>query len=265
MTYSSEMLARPVDGGQIPVVVQSFCSELSRTGQMYVRQISAFINEIAPNPGSVVYVHLSKLGGQVDGVEPAVFSAIDVCTDLQVAQIHLASTVGGLLSFVDVLIKQFPFPIQQIRTFRESPFCGTAGKGERHNFSAIVAQRGILHTVISDRSRDALHSITSRLLFSKMADGTNSCISEREHCRALAQFLLYHNNYRSIPWLDGNTPIQRLKTFSGFASLHSFCPMEEPNSYEGFPGLRAGRQLRAPLQHIATIQESDCSSGRRKP
>jgi hypothetical protein len=233
MTADSRFPERQFPDGQIPVAVQSLCSELSRTGQLYVRQISAFIDEIAPSPGSLVYVHVNNLGVQLDGLEPAVFSAIDACTNLQVAQIHLASTVGGMLSFVDFFVRGFPFSIREIRTVRDSPFRGIAGKQDRHDFSAIVAQRGILHTLVADKSRDALYSITSRLLFSKMTEGMNGPASEREHYRALAQFLLYHNNYRSIPWLDGNTPLQKLKSFDGFAFLHSFCPVEESDPQHG--------------------------------
>ena len=227
MTADNRFLERQSADGQIPVAVQSLCSELSRSGQLYVRQISAFIDELAPGPGSLVYVHANSLGIQLDGLEPAVFSAIDACTNLQVAQIHLASTVAGALSFVDFFVRRFPFAIRQIRTVRDSPFRGIAGKQDRHDFSAILAQRGILHTLIADKSRDALYSITSRLLFSKMTEGMNGPASEREHYRALTQFLLYHNNYRSIPWLDGNTPLQKLKSFDGYAPLHSFCPFEE--------------------------------------
>ncbi|MCX6141658.1 MAG: hypothetical protein NTZ35_00415 [Ignavibacteriales bacterium] len=234
MTADSRLPERQFADGQIPIAVQSLCSELSRSGQLYVRQISAFIDEIAPGPGSLVYVHANSLGVQLDGLEPAVFSAIDACTNLQVAQIYLASTAAGALSFVDFFVRRFPFSIQQIRTLRHSPFYGVAGRNDRHDFSAILAQRGILHTLIADKSRDALYSITSRLLFSKMTEGMNGPASEREHYRALTQFLLYHNNYHSIPWLDGNTPLQKLKSFDGYAPLHSFCPFEEADPRTDF-------------------------------
>jgi hypothetical protein len=238
MTADSRFPDKQFPDGQIPVAMQSLCSELSRTGQLYVRQISAFIDEIAPGPGSLVYVHVNNLGVQLDGLEPAVFSAIDACTNLQVAQIHLASTVAGALSFVDFFARRFPFAIRQIRTVRNSPFRGVVGKQDRHDFSAILAQRGILHTLIADKSRDALYSITSRLLFSKMTEGMNGPASEREHYRALTQFLLYHNNYRSIPWLDGKTPLQKLKSFDGYAPLHSFCPLDESEPQHGIPDIR---------------------------
>ena len=238
MTADSGFSERQFADGQIPVAVQSLCSELSRTGQLYVRQISAFINEIAPGPGSLVYVHVNNLGVQLDGLEPAVFSAIDACTNLQVAQIHLASTVAGALSFVDFVVQCFPFSIRQIRTLPESPFRSIAGKQDRHDLSAILAQRGILHTFVADKSRDALYSITSRLLFSKMTEGMNGPASEREHYRALTQFLFYHNNYRSILWLDGNTPLQKLKSFDGYLALHSFCPLEESDPQYRFPDVR---------------------------
>ena len=71
-----------------------------------------------------------------------------------------------------------------------------------------------------------------------MNEGMNGPASEREHYRALTQFLLYHNNYRSIPWLDGNTPLQKLKSFDGYAPLHSFCPLDESDAQHGIPDIR---------------------------
>ena len=247
MTAESRIQAKQSADGQIPVAVQSLCSELSRTGQMHIRQMSAFIDEIAPSPGSLVYVHANKLGIRLDGLEPSVFSAIDACTNLQMAQIHFAPTVGGVLSFVDFIVRRFPFSIRQIRTLREPPFCTIAGKQDRHDFSAILAQREILHTLVADKSRDALYSITSRLLFSKMTEGMNARASEREHYRDLDQFLLYHNNYRSIPWLDGNTPLLKLKSFGGFAFLHSFSPAEDSELQQGTPDLKQAECIAAPL------------------
>ena len=230
--------------GQIPTAAQSLCSELSRTGQLYLRQISALIDEIAPRPGSLIYVHANKLSIKIDGLEPVVFSAIDACTDLQVAQIHLASTVAATLSFVDFIVKCFPFSIRHMKTDPDFPIRSIEGRQARHDFRAMVAQQGILHSFVAEGTGDALYAITSRLLFSKMAEGDMGGVSEREHFRALTQFLMYHNNYRSIPWLDGNTPLQKLKSFEGFASLHSFNPTGEPGTQSGGMAVESGlRQL----------------------
>jgi hypothetical protein len=210
--------------GQTPTAAQSLCSELSRTGQLYLQQISALIVELAPKPGSLIYVHANRLSVKIDGLEPIVFSAIDACTDLQVAQIHLASTVAATLSFVDLIVKCFPFSVQHIKTDRDFPIRKIEGRQARLDFRAMVARQGILHSFVTEGTGDALYALTSRLLFSKMTEGDMGGVSEHEHYRSLTQFLMYHNNYRSIPWLDGNTPLQKLKSFEGYASLHSFCP-----------------------------------------
>lgn len=225
---------------QFPVAVQDLCYELSRTGQIYLRQISAFSDVIVPNRGDVVYFHMNKIAGQLNGLESmVVYSAIDVCTNLQVAQIHFVSTVGGALSFVDFVVRCFPFALKQIKTVRESPFSCSEGRNDRHDFSAMIAERGISHTSVSDTSADALYSITSSLLFSKISDGTHAQASAAVHYRSLAQFLLYHNNYRSIAWLNGNTPLQKLKSFVGYASVHSFSLPEDLPAQHSVPEIRA--------------------------
>jgi hypothetical protein len=223
MTFNSGIPTRKLAEGQTPAAVQNLCSELSRTGQLYLRQISGLIDEIAPTPGSLIYVHANKLGVKIDGLEPVVFSAIDACTNLQVAQIHLASTVAATLSFVDLIVKCFPFSIQNMKTDRDFPIRSDEGRQARHDFRAMVAHQGIMHSFVAEGTGDALYALTSRLLFSKMTEGDMGGRSEHEHYRALTQFLMYHNNYRSIPWLDGNTPLQKLKSFEAYAFLHSFC------------------------------------------
>jgi hypothetical protein len=221
------MMKRSYEDGQVPVAFQSLCSELSRSGQLYLQQISAILNELAPRPGVLVYVYSRKLAVRLDGLEPIVFSAIDASTQLQVAQVHLAMTTAAALSFVDFAVRSFPFPIQQMRTRREVPFHNSASSKSRHDFAALMAQRDIIHSLTSDVPPDALASISSKLLFGGMAEGYTLRGSERELQHQLAQFLFFHNNHRSIPWLDGQSPLQKLKTFEGFPRIHSFNPHEE--------------------------------------
>jgi hypothetical protein len=266
MTANSRFQPREFADGQSLIALQSFCNGLSRAEQMYVHQIAACIDELAPGPGNLVYLHATHLGLQLDGLNPVVFSAIDGCTHLQVAQIHLASTVGGVLSFVDFFAKRFPFVIQMIRTVRESPFCAIAGKRGRHDFSAILARRGILNTFVADKASDILYSITSRLLFSNPSESTGGTVSEREQFRALSTFLLYHNNYRPIPWLINNTPLQRLKSFDGYTSLHSFCPMDASDTHREIPW--AGQvefSMQQLSNHDQTVRGPVNSSARRTP
>jgi hypothetical protein len=238
MATENGMTNRSYGDAQIPVTFQSLCSELSHTGQLYLRQISAVIDELAPQPGVLVYTHVKKLAVRLDGLEPIVFSAIDASTHLQVAQIHLAMTTAAAVSFVDFAVRSFPFRIQQMRTRHEMPFHNNASNKVRHDFAALMAQRDIVHSFITDLSPDALSCISSKLLFGGMSESYMPRGSERELQWELAQFLFFHNNYRSVPWLDGQTPLQKLKTFDGFAWMHSFNPSAEWEARAAFPEVR---------------------------
>jgi hypothetical protein len=105
-----------------------------------------------------------------------------------------------------------------------------------------------MHSIIPGKSEDALFSITSRLAFGAMSEGSIVPGSAQELQRELGQFLFFHNNYRSIPWLDGNTPLQKLKTFEGFAALHTFSSNEEPRGGSGH------RETKAPVQKVQPLR-----------
>ncbi len=222
--------------GQVPLALQSLCSELSHSGQLYLGKIATLIDEIAPRPGSLLYVYAKKLAIRVNGMEPVIFSAIDVTTHLQVAQVFLSLTTGAAISFVDFVSQSFPFVISQIRTSDEVPFHHAAGDQSHRDFSALLGERGVVHSIIPNKSEDALFSITSRLAFGAMSEGSIVSGSEQELQRELGHFLFFHNNYRSIPWLNGNTPLHKLKTFEGFAGIYTFSSNEEPQGGSGYRG-----------------------------
>jgi hypothetical protein len=244
MTNDNAIAADQLRSGQIPLAVQSLCSELSRSGQLYLRHISALIDDIAPHPGSLVYLHASNLGAQMNGLDPVVYSAVDACSNLQLAQIHPASTAAAALSFIDVIVKCFPFSVRRIRTDREFPLSAGAGRQVHHDVRGLLAQGEILHSFVADRGEDALYSLTSRILFTSTSEGAVGKGSELRQYRPLMQFLLYHNNYRSIPWLNGNTPLQRLKSYEGFATFHSFAVNLDGGAYTGVSS--SGQPVGAP-------------------
>jgi hypothetical protein len=161
------------------------------------------------------------------GLDTVLFSAIDVSTHLQVAQAYHSLTTASAVSFVEFVAGSFPFPVSQIRTSTERPFsCGLRQASQR-DFSVLIGRQGYIHSPIVDASRDALLSITSKLLFGGVSDGLFMHASAHDLQRELGQFLFFHNNYRSIPWLGGKSPIQRLKMFDGFNSLHVFSVFDE--------------------------------------
>jgi hypothetical protein len=224
---------------QVPLELQDLCSELSHSGQLYLRRIARLIDVIAPKPGSLLYLRANRLAIRVNGLNPVIFSAVDATTHLQVAQVYLGLTTAAAVSFVDFVSQSFPFRISQIRTSDEVPFHYSDGNQSRRDFSAMVGERGLVTSIIPLRSEDALFSITSRLVFGAMAKGSIVLRSELGLQKELEHFLFFHNNYRPIPWLDGNTPLQKLKSFEGFAGVHTFSSNEESQRGFGHPEIKA--------------------------
>lgn len=218
---NNEILDVDVRSTQTPKGIQSLCTKLSHTGQLYLQRITLAIDEVAPRPGTLVYITARKLAIPLNGLDAVVFSAIDACTLLQVAQAYHSLTTAAV-SFVEFVAKSFPFAFSQIRTPAERPFDNSTNPPSHRDFSALVGKRGYEHSLITDPSRDALFSITSKLLFGGISEGSLAHASAHELQKELSQFLFFHNNYRSIPWFGGKTPFQKLKTFQAFSKIYSF-------------------------------------------
>ena len=213
---------------EVPIGLQSLCTELSHSGQLYLGKIAVLIDELAPRPGSLLYVQAKKLTIRVNGLEPVIFSAVDATTHLQVAQVYLALTTAAAVSFFDFVAQSFPFRISQIRSRDEKPFHHPTCDQSCRDFTAMMGKKELVHSIIANPSHDVLLSLTSRLMFGGINEGSMVLTSEQDVQRELARFLLFHNNYRPIPWLEGRTPIQKLKSFNGFAGVHLFDPYGLP-------------------------------------
>lgn len=214
----------------VPVAFETLCTELSRTAQFYLQQIGSVIDQIAPAPGRIVYLHTTNLGRRLNGLEPVVFSAIDAATHIQVAQINFARTSAAAFSFVDFAVRSFPFPVTEIKTRKESPFGNQHNHRPHRNFGTLIGERGLLHSFVNHPPSDVLFSITSKQVFGYVGDTLRCPDSTLELQNSLHQFLFFHNNFRFIPWLDGKTPIQKLRTFERYQSIHSFSLHDEPES-----------------------------------
>ena len=210
-----------------PLVFESRCLGLSRTGQAHPQRIVSVIEQVAPSPGQIVYLHTTKLAMRLGGLQPVIFSAIDAATHLQVAQANFAMTSAAALLFVDFVAHSFPFPISEIRTRKELPFHNPKDNRPHRDFPTLIGDRGYAHSFLETHSSDALFSITSKMLFGGLSEGQAFPASAYELQRALAQFLTFHNNFRFVPWLQGKTPMQKLKTFKSFQRIHSFSLPDE--------------------------------------
>jgi hypothetical protein len=226
MSMHDEVPAKRMWSGEEDAGLQNLCAGLTRTGRLYLEKIAAAINEVAPGPGAIVYVTARKLSIPLNGLDPVLFSAIDATTHLQVAQAYLSMTSAAAFSFIEFAAKCFPFPISQIRTPAQRPFKQSAASFMSHDFSAFIGHLGYVHSVMDDISQDALYGITSRLRFGGIEEGSLACGSTQDLQRELGKFLFFHNNYRSIPWLEGKTPVQKLKTFEGYGGVHTFSSFD---------------------------------------
>jgi len=210
-----------------PVAFESLCMELSHTGDLYLQRIVSAIDQVAPSPGRVVYLHTTKLAMRLSGLQPVIFSAIDANTQTQVAQANFAMTSAAALSFVEFAARSFPFPIGEFKTRKVAPFYNPTDHRPHRDFATLVGEQGYVHSFVESHSNDPLFSITSKMLFKGLSADQAFPASAYELQRDLTQFLFFHNNFRFVPWLDGKTPIQKLRMFAGFEGMHSFSPRDE--------------------------------------
>lgn len=224
MMTNNEILDADVRSTRTPKGIQSLCTELSHTGQLYLQRITLAINEVAPRPGTLVYFTARKLAIQLNGLDVVVYSAIDACTLLQVAQAYHSLTTAAAVSFVDFVAETFLFDLSQIRTPAERPFHNSTNPPCNRDFSVLIEKRGYIHSPITDPSQDALYATSSKLLFGGISEGALVHVSAQELQRELARFLFFHNNFRYVACLGGKTPLQKLRTFEGFDGIHSFSP-----------------------------------------
>jgi hypothetical protein len=215
-----------------PVGLDGICDELDRTGQHHLDQIAAALESLAPRPGALVFAETRTLAIQLNGLEAALFTALDATTFLQVAQVYVTMTTASAVSFIDFVSSSVPFKIERIATRDERPFRnGSAGAAQRH-FSEIMKDKGYLHAPVSTAAEDALFSLAQKSMFGGISEGAVIGASEGELQRELNHFIFFHNNYRSVPWIRGLTPLQKLGEFKEFTWMHSFDPF-------GYPGRRS--------------------------
>lgn len=215
-----------------PIGLDGLCNELDRTGQHHLDQISSALESLAPRPGALIYVETRTLAIQLNGLEAVLFSAIDASTFLQVAQIYVTMTTAAAVAFVDFISSSVPFKIERIVTRGERPFKNGSSSQAQRQFSEIVKDKGFHHAPISTAAEEALFSLASKLMFGGISEGAIIGASEGELQRELNHFLFFHNNYRSVPWIGGLTPLQKLGGFKEYEWMHSFDPF-------GYPGRKS--------------------------
>jgi hypothetical protein len=224
-----------------PLALGGLCMELQHAGLSCLKRIALLSGEVARTPGQIIYLHTATLGTRLSGLAPVIFSAVDATTHLQIAQAYFAMTSAAALSFAEFVARSFPFPIVEFRSRKVTPFHNPENERPHRDFRAVIGERGYLHSFVETRSSDALFSITSKMVFGGLSAGLAFPSSTHELQRDLTRFVFYHNNLRSTPWLKGKTPVQKLRTFTGFKGIRSFSPRDECE--EGYvpAGLRSSK------------------------
>jgi hypothetical protein len=234
-TFRSEAMQATRDKGSVrvrllanaaekssPVIVQKTDSSRWMVDQPIQRRSIADL--VAPTPGFLVYVEATRLSGQINEIEPQVFTAIDANTHLQVARLYLTPSFASAVDFVEFALSRFPFPVLQIRTADQAPFYETSSLLSSQRFSQFLQAHMVYHSVMSRPSQDELYPHLSKFSFASMAAGSLNKISSDELMEGLSSYLLIHNNYRELPALRGRTPLQKLHTYDRFKQLYSFDP-----------------------------------------
>jgi hypothetical protein len=224
-----------------PLAFVDLCVELQHAGMSCLEKVALLKCEVVPTPGRIVYLHTATLETRLSGLAPVIFSAVDATTHLQIAQAYFAMTSAAALSFAEFAARSFPFPIVEFRSRKVTPFHNPENDRPHRDFRALIGERGYLHSFVETRSSDALFSITSKMVFGASTAGSALPASTHELQRDLTRFVFYHNNLRSISWLKGKTPVQKLRTFTGFRGMRSFSPWDECEDGYVPSGLRSSK------------------------
>jgi hypothetical protein len=186
----------------------------------------SIVDLVAPTPGFLVYLESTRISGQINDIEPVIFSAIDANTHLQIARLYLTPSFASAIDFLEFVLSRFPFPVLQIRTSDEAPFYQSSSLPTRQRFSEFLQARMVHHSVMTHPLHDELYPHLSKFTFARMAAGSLNKISSDELMEGLTSYLLIHNNYRELPSLQGRTPLQKLHSFDRFKHLYSFDPFK---------------------------------------
>lgn len=182
------------------------------------------IDEIAPTPGTLVYVEAKRLSYTWDGWRPILFSAVDVCTHLQIARMYLTPTHASAIDFLQFLLHHYPFQLKEIRTNGDPVFINPFSTQSEHQFTAEAKKFGIFHSIALDPMNHHIMRAITRYVFGGVFEGSVEETSEEKVIVGLVNFLFFHNNHRSLASLGGLTPLQKLNSFPDFEAITCFDP-----------------------------------------
>jgi hypothetical protein len=152
------------------------------------------------------------------------FSAIDLCTHLQIARVYLTQTVASAVDFLDFLVAAYPFVIREAYTPPDLWFCDPVVPQVIHRFSRECALRNLVHTVLSNPSQDVIIRRVRSYFYHSRLESPEGGESEQAMIPDLRNYLIVHNNYTALETIAGQVPVEKLRTFSGYESIEHFDP-----------------------------------------
>ncbi|HEY4611680.1 MAG TPA: hypothetical protein VII11_01720 [Bacteroidota bacterium] len=182
------------------------------------------VRELAPEPGALVVLDVKRLPYNWDGWNPVLFSAIDICTQLQIARMYLTPTHASAYDFLQFLVDQYPFPTKEIRTAADPLFVNPSSIQSEHQFTVEAKKRGIFHSVVLDPTEHPVLRVMSKYYYGGTFDGNHNETSRQKVITGLVNFLFFHNNHRSLASIGGLTPLQKLNSFAGYENIPWFDP-----------------------------------------
>lgn len=198
------------------------------------RDLEEAIEQIAPRPGSKLFIEGRKLSCRWYGLQPMLFSAIDLCTHLQVARVYLTQTVASAVDFLDFLVASYPFLMRELYTPPDLWFCDPVVPQVIHRFSRECALRNVVHTVLSNPSQDVIIRRVRSYFYHSVLESSEGGGSEQAIIPDLRNYLLVHNNYTALETISNQVPIDKLHSYSGFESVEHFDPYgQSPNPRAG--------------------------------
>lgn len=182
-------------------------------------ELNKKINRIAPVPGSLVYVTSKEIVLPWQTLNPHLFVAYDVHTQLIVAKIYWLRNIASAIDFLSFIQHSFPFLIREIRTSSELCFTNPAILQHAHRFTAEALSSSILHSIVYDETPDVFMTSLNDSFLHEIMNRLHQLTKEEQLLSEVHTYLQRHNNHRSLDLIGGMTPIQKLRTYSEYASV----------------------------------------------
>lgn len=147
---------------------------------------------------------------------------MDACTHLQLARFYFVSSLAATMDFLEFAVKTFPFPITELRTDHTRLSSSDTARQVEHRFTLAAHRIGIRHS-IRDLQGDTVESNLRQYFYeAALARGTQE--DDEAILAGVQQYLSFHNNHRSLPTLDGKTPVDKLRSFEAHRRIENFNP-----------------------------------------